>query len=71
MRSSLKFAKRIEDTSKAKDLESQKHNQFWKSVSKINQNSQLHATTIDSINGEANGEALPTTGEKFSRYIDF
>ena len=27
---------------------------FWKSVSKINQSSQLHATTIDGINGEAN-----------------
>ena len=54
----LKFAKRIEDTAKtdalAKDLGGQKHDDFWKSVSKINQNSQLHATTIDGINGEAN-----------------
>ena len=40
----LKFAKRIEDTAKAdalaKDLGGQKHDDFWKSVSKINQNSQ-------------------------------
>ena len=40
----LKFAKRIEDTAKAdalaKDLGVQKHDDFWKSVSKINQNSQ-------------------------------
>ena len=54
----LKFAKRIEDTAKAaalaKDLGGQKQDDFWKSVSKINQNSQLHATTIDGINGEAN-----------------
>ena len=54
----LKFAKRIEDTAKAdalaKDLGGQKHDNFWKSVSKINQNGQLHATTIDGINGEAN-----------------
>ena len=38
----------------AKDLGGQKHDDFWKSVSKINQNSQLHANTIDGINGEAN-----------------
>ena len=60
----LKFAKRTEDTAKAdaiakadalaKDLGGQKHDDFWKSVSKIHQNSQLHATTIDGINGEAN-----------------
>ena len=50
----LKFAKRIKDTAKAdavaKDLGGQKHDDFWKSVSKMNQNSQLHATTIDGIN---------------------
>ena len=54
----LKFVKRIEDTVKAnalaKDLGGQKHDDFWKSVSKIYQNSQLHAITIDGINGEAN-----------------
>ena len=54
----LKFAKRIEDTAKAdalaKDLWVQKHDDFWKSVSKINQNSQLHTTTINGINGKAN-----------------
>ena len=54
----IKFAKRIEDTPKAdalaKDLRGQKHDDFWKSISKINQNSQLLATTIDGINGEAN-----------------
>ena len=48
----LKFAKRIEDTAKAdalaKGLGGQKHYDFWQSVS------QLHATTIDGINGEAN-----------------
>ena len=44
----LMFAKRIEDTvitdALAKDLGGQKHDDFWKSVSKINQRSQLHAT---------------------------
>ena len=28
--------------------------EFWKSVNKINQSSQLHTTTIDGITGEAN-----------------
>ena len=41
----LKFTIRIEDTAKAdalaKDLGGQKHDDFWKSVSKIKQNSQL------------------------------
>ena len=56
----LKFAKRIEDTAiadaLAKDLGGQKHEESWKSVSKINQTSKLLDTicTIDGINGEAN-----------------
>ena len=32
----------------------QKFDEFWKSVSKINQSSQLHTTTIDGVTGEAN-----------------
>ena len=54
----LKYAKRIEETAKAdalaKDLGGQKFDEFWKSVNKINQSSQLHTTTIDGITGEAN-----------------
>ena len=54
----LKYAKRIEETAKAdalaKDLGGQRFDEFWKSVNKINQSSQLHTTTIDGITGEAN-----------------
>ena len=54
----LKYAKRIEETAKAdalaKDLVGQKFDEFWKSVNKINQSSQLHTTTNDGITGEAN-----------------
>ena len=54
----LEYAKRIEETAKAdalaKDLGGQKFDEFWKSVNKINQSSQLHTTTIDGITGEAN-----------------
>ena len=38
----------------ANDLGGQKFDEFWKSVNKINQSSQLHTTTIDGITGEAN-----------------
>ena len=54
----LKYAKRIEETAKAdalaKDLGGQKFDEFWKSVNKINQSSQLHTTTTDGITGETN-----------------
>ena len=54
----LKYAKRIEETAKAdalaKDLGGHKFDEFWKSVNKINQSSQLYTTTIDGITGEAN-----------------
>ena len=59
-RAQFKYAlKRIEETAKAdalaKDLGGQKFDEFWKSVNKVNQSSQLHTTTtIDGITGEAN-----------------
>ena len=37
-----------------KDLGWQEFDEFWKSVNKNNQSSQLHTTTIDGITGESN-----------------